>query len=1063
VFLGDGGFDEFIGEGGDDIMVGSAGRGKMAGMSGFDWATYKDGALGIAGVNADLSIPIIFDEAPQIPGNAALDEYQSVEGLSGSAGDDILRGSNILGEERLPFDPLTNPVPLEGYQGSALDAAGIALIDGLDDVVGAGVTSFIDGDIILGGAGNDVMAGQAGDDILDGDKWLNVRISVRENADGTGAEIDSADSMTELAAEMFNGTYNPGQLQIVREIVDESGDGFTDIAVFSDVRANYLITNNPNGTVTVTHVTVSDGLESDGTDTLHNMERLRFSDIEIALNAPATGTPTLNDTTPTEGQSITVSTAGILDENGLGAFAYQWQSSTDGVTWTDIAGATNQSFTPDDNAGTTAGDHAGLLLRARVQFTDGGGTLETLFSAATSPVGQNWDAILTGGATFNGNNGDDIAAGSLVNDTLNGAGGNDNLNGRTGSDTITGGAGNDTIEGGGIFGTDVSVYAGAATNFSVEGGTVGAIQIIDGTGAEGTDTVSGVETLRFNGVNYTVVNGSNGTNANLNGAAGAANSQAVFGFGGTDSLNGGAGNDILHGGDGTDTITQTGSTGGRDVVNGGAGNDTFVLNGVAGAETFRIYTRAEAIAAGMTIVNTNTEIVVTRNGTTNAEIIAELDNIEEININSTNVTTTPPPANAGGDTVMVIGDFTGTSLNFNTITIDGNSGDDTIDISSLDSAHRIVFRSNGGNDTLIGALRPQDVIELPEGSLPGDYEVTENDDGTTTLANATNSITYSGDGAPEVRASTPGANEENGTPAVPGIGTPNSDVLIGTEDDDNIVAFAGEDVAMGNGGADAISAGEGGDFVSGGAGRDVIFAGAGDDQVLAGADNDIVYGDAGADRIFGDQGNDMITAGAGDDAVFGGAGDDLIVAEVGDGNDVYFGDEGGGGNGIDTLDVSAATANVTVNLGSGALSNGTASSSQTGNDTIWGIENVNTGSGNDTITASNAVNVMNGGAGNDTFKFTSTAAANGDTIVTFEPGDRIDLTAIDANIGAAGDQSFTLVNGAPAAAGQLGVTFESRAEGDVTVVQGNIDGNADADFTIEIAGHHNLSNANLGL
>ncbi len=127
--------------------------------------------------------------------------------------------------------------------------------------------------------------------------------------------------------------------------------------------------------------------------------------------------------------------------------------------------------------------------------------------------------------------------------------------------------------------------------------------------------------------------------------------------------------------------------------------------------------------------------------------------------------------------------------------------------------------------------------------------------------------------------------------------------------------------------------------------------------------------------------------------------DDLIVAEAGDGNDVYFGDEGGGGAGIDTLDMSAATANVTVNLGSGPLSNGTASSSQTGNDTIWGIENVNTGSGNDTITASNAVNVMNGGAGDDTFKFTSTTAANGDTILTFEPGDRVDLTAIDAELG----------------------------------------------------------------
>jgi Ca2+-binding RTX toxin-like protein len=233
--------------------------------------------------------------------------------------------------------------------------------------------------------------------------------------------------------------------------------------------------------------------------------------------------------------------------------------------------------------------------------------------------------------------------------------------------------------------------------------------------------------------------------------------------------------------------------------------------------------------------------------------------------------------------------------------------------------------------------------------------------------------------------------------------------------------------------------------------------------MFGGGQADVVYGDAGADRIFGEAGNDLITAGAGDDAVFGGAGDDLIVAELGDGNDVYFGDDSDGGTGVDTLDMSAATTSVTVNLGSGPLSNGTASSSLTGNDTIWGIENVNTGSGNDTITASNAANVMNGGAGNDTYRFTSASAADGDTILGFEPGDRVDLTAIDANVGTAADQSFTLVTGAFTAAGQLAVTFETRADGDFTVIQGNIDGNADADFTVEIAGHQNLTNANLGL
>ena len=71
--------------------------------------------------------------------------------------------------------------------------------------------------------------------------------------------------------------------------------------------------------------------------------------------------------------------------------------------------------------------------------------------------------------------------------------------------------------------------------------------------------------------------------------------------------------------------------------------------------------------------------------------------------------------------------------------------------------------------------------------------------------------------------------------------------------------------------------------------------------------------------LFGEGGNDLITAGTGDDTVFGGAGDDLIVAEIGDGNDVYFGDDSDGGTGGDTLDLSAATVDVSVNLGTGAL------------------------------------------------------------------------------------------------------------------------------------------------
>ena len=79
------------------------------------------------------------------------------------------------------------------------------------------------------------------------------------------------------------------------------------------------------------------------------------------------------------------------------------------------------------------------------------------------------------------------------------------------------------------------------------------------------------------------------------------------------------------------------------MIDGGVGTDTYQLNGVAGAEVFRIYTRAAAVAAGLTGLSSTTEIVVTRNtngvggAVTNANIIAELDNIEEITVSGLNV------------------------------------------------------------------------------------------------------------------------------------------------------------------------------------------------------------------------------------------------------------------------------------------------------------------------------------------------------------------------------------------------------------------------------------------
>ncbi len=178
-----------------------------------------------------------------------------------------------------------------------------------------------------------------------------------------------------------------------------------------------------------------------------------------------------------------------------------------------------------------------------------------------------------------------------------------------------------------------------------------------------------------------------------------------------------------------------------------------------------------------------------------------------------------------------------------------------------------------------------------------------------------------------------------------------------------------------------------------------------------------------------------------------------MLATVNDGDDVYWGEDGS-----DTVDYSAYTADVKVDLGNGLLQHGSVASTQGGNDAVFGFENYIGGSGNDTIVASSAVNVMDGGSGNDTYVFKSAADANGDVIKGFQPGDKIDLSGIDANAGSSGNQSFVLFAGTGfTAAGQLIVTHELQNGVEHTIVAGNTNNDTVADFKIDVVGNHALA------
>ena len=104
------------------------------------------------------------------------------------------------------------------------------------------------------------------------------------------------------------------------------------------------------------------------------------------VNDAPTGSVTIDDTTPTQGQTLTAANT-LADVDGLGAISYQWQRG--GV---NIAGATGASYT------TTQAD-VGQLLRVVANYTDGQGTAESVASAATAAVANVNDAP-TGNVTI---------------------------------------------------------------------------------------------------------------------------------------------------------------------------------------------------------------------------------------------------------------------------------------------------------------------------------------------------------------------------------------------------------------------------------------------------------------------------------------------------------------------------------------------------------------------------------------------------------------------------------------------------------------------------------------
>src|SRR5262249_31392022 len=160
----------------------------------------------------------------------------------------------------------------------------------------------------------DTITGRSGDDVIDGDREFRVRISVRTNPADPSTEIGTTDLLENqylhnpdgtptgptLHDAIMSGQVDPGNLVIVRYLVDNAGPADVDTAMYSGPFSQYTVTQNPNGSINVQD-SLSVGAEPDaapkgeGDDTLWNIERLQFQDVTLSA-AAATGAPAVTTT-----------------------------------------------------------------------------------------------------------------------------------------------------------------------------------------------------------------------------------------------------------------------------------------------------------------------------------------------------------------------------------------------------------------------------------------------------------------------------------------------------------------------------------------------------------------------------------------------------------------------------------------------------------------------------------------------------------------------------------------------------------------------------------------------
>ena len=594
-----------------------------------------------------------------------------------------------------------------------------------------------------------------------------------------------------------------------------------------------------------------------------------------------------------------------------------------------------------------------------------------------------------------GGAGDDILFGGDGDDTLMGGPGNDMLEGGAGADSHHGDGRVDAMTGDPMMdtGSDTAAYTTSPEAVTVNLGGAGTAEDPIAMGGHATgDSFMGIENLRGSmyddmlvgdspHADYMAMDDDDSTDVDesmlysgANTIYGNMGADKIKGMGGADMLYGGKGDDVLYGGDGmggADGDDKLYGQIGDDLLKGGLGNDT--LTGGAGAD--KLFGGWVEFPDGP---DGDPDPMADEEGMDTADYSGSPEGVHvdltPADVDENRQTPDAIPMGKGGDA----------------------EGDSYHDIQNLTgSAHMDMLKGDMNDNVLMGMggddWDDQETTDVVEGGLFGGAGQDE---------------LHGGDGNDWLDAS--------------GRGETAGDIT----DNDGV---AGDNTA------NLIMGGKGNDMLIGGAGHDR------DEIDLNGPDNSsgLADGDTSDDNatiteggLFGGAGNDTLNGGDGADVIMGEAGDDTIIYDAADNptsavdgitidDNEFTGvvDSVDGGTGTDTLDASASTTGLTLDL-------------NTTDDAFVNIENViGSEDAANNLTGDGMANSLTGGEAADTI-----AGMAGNDMIMAGEGDDVAIT------GGAGNDTIYGGDGADSLLGGAGADMLVGGEGADT-----LDGDTGAD------------------